>query len=442
MGDKISSKAVYSKEAVNEIDEYNNKPVSLMYLDGTTTRSIHNEGAQGLFNLTKLDSKNAKPLNDKINNEIKEFFVKDGYKLGEILDLLSKYGCSQLVNWKGVNRTSLGRVVFNEVVFNHIKDHKFVNVNVTSGVIKKLFNMYGDRLLKKEITIDDYKGILNKTDNLGFGVCTLTASSLTYDLLVKDDEVYNKKKAEVKAKYQERLDAGDITAMGAFEDEMVEFSKEYYKDDSMADMFESGAKTKWGNQYKNLKVSVGAAPSVAGGTELIQSSLKEGLKTEEVLANTNMQIFGAGGRAIQTQQGGYIVKKFQAALQSTVAHPGDCGSTVYLETTDYNEKDILGRWVKDGNKEVLVTTENVNKYLGVPVKKRTPMGCKSKQGICRKCCGEMMFELMDEETINVGFFVSIIGSNLLGMTMKSTHNMTQRVVKIDDMDEYIFNDVI
>lgn len=440
MGDKISSKAVYSKEAVNEIDNYNDKPVSLMYLDGTTTRSIHNEGAQGLYNLTKLDAKNAKPLNDKINNEIKEFFVKDGYKLGEILDLLSKYGCSQLVNWKGVNRTSLGRVVFNEVVFNHIKDHKFVNINVTSGVIKKLFNMYGDRLLKKEITIDDYKGILNKTDNLGFGVCTLTASSLTYDLLVKDDEVYNKKRAEVKAKYQERLDAGDITAMGAFEDEMVEFSKEYYKDDSMADMFESGAKTKWGNQYKNLKVSVGAAPSVAGGTEIIQSSLKEGLKTEEVLANTNMQIFGAGGRALQTQQGGYTVKKFQAALQSTIAHSGDCGSTVYLETTDYNEKDILGRWVKDGNKEVLVTSDNVNKYLGVPIKKRSPLGCKSKKGICRKCCGEMMFELMGEDTVNVGFFVSIIGSNLLGMTMKSTHNMTQRVVKIPDLDAFIYND--
>lgn len=440
MGDKISSEAVYSKEAVEEIDEYNNKPVSLMYLDGTTTRSIHNEGAQGIFNLTKLDSKNAKPLNDKINNEIKEFFVKDSYKLGEILDLLSKYGSSQLVNWKGVNRTSLGRVVFNEVVFNHIKDHKFININVTKGTIKKIFNMYGDRLLKKEISIDDYKGILNKTDNLGFGVCTLTASSLTYDLLVKNDEVFNKKRSEVKAKYQDRINAGDITAMGAFEDEMISFSKEYYKDDAMADMFESGAKTGWNNQYKNLKVSVGAAPSPTGKTELIQSSLKDGLQTYEVLANTNMQIFGAGGRALQTQQGGYTVKKFQAALQSTIARTGDCGSTVYLETIDYNEKDILGRWVKDGNKEVLVTTENVKKYLGIPIKKRTPAGCKSKNGICRKCCGEMMFELMDSDTVNVGFFVSIIGSNLLGMTMKSTHNMTQRVVKIENMNDFIYND--
>ena len=51
-----------------------------------------------------------------------------------------------------------------------------------------------------------------------------------------------------------------------------------------------------------------------------------------------------------------------------------------------------------------------------------------------------MFELMGEDTVNVGFFVSIIGSNLLGMTMKSTHNMTQRVVKIPDLDAFIYND--
>lgn len=439
-GDKVSVKYIYSKEAIKEIDDFNNTPISVLSIDGKPTRSIHNEAMQGIYNLTKLE-KNAKPLNDKLNNLVKETFSKDDYTLAEILDILGQYSCSHLVNFKGHNKTTLGRVVFNEVVFNHLgTKHKWIEKDVTSGVISNINEHYAGMLVRKEITIDDYKQFINKLDQLGFGVCTLTASTISYEMLIKDDPVWNKKRAEVKAKYQEGISNGDMVAMSNYQDEMIDFAKQHYADDVMSDMYNSGAKPKWGNDFKSLKVSLGAAPSPTGEINLIESSLKDGLKTSEVIHNTNMQITGAGGRALDTQQGGYVVKKFQAAFQSTYGIRGDCGSKQYLKTIDDNPTDLVGRYIKVGNEEILVTEENVHKYLGKEVLKRSPLFCKNKSGLCSHCVGETMFDLMGADRVNIGFFVSIIGSRLLGASMKSTHDMNQKMADISTINEFIISD--
>ena len=151
---------------------------------------------QGIYNLTKLDPKTAKPVADKINLEIREFFSKEDYTLKELLDIVSKYGSSQLVNFKGFNKTTLGRVLFNEVVFNHFKDHKFIDELCDGKRINKEISYYSNKLVKKEITIDDYKNMINKLDQLAFGICTLTGASLTYNMLIKDDPEFDKKREE------------------------------------------------------------------------------------------------------------------------------------------------------------------------------------------------------------------------------------------------------
>lgn len=436
-GDKIAIKPVYSKEAIEEIDKFNSDPISVLDIKGEATRGINNEAVQGIYNLTKLDEKMSKPVSDKINREIKEFFSKKEFTLKEILDLVSKYGSSQLVNHKGFNKTTLGRVVFNEVVFNHFSDHKFINETCNKSRIYKEISYYSNKLIKKEITIDDYKYMINKLDQLSFGICTLTGASLSYNMLIKDDPEFDAKREEIKAKYQDRIDKGDIGAMGEFEEEVIKWSKIHYKDDPMMDVYESGAKGNWGTHFKNLKVSVGASPSPDGNMSIIQSSLKDGLTTAEVLDATNMQIFGAGGRALETMQGGYKVKMMQAAFQSTYGTSNDCGSTRYLTTIEDKASNLIGRHIIENGKEIVITADNVDKYIGKPLARRSPLYCKNKDGLCRHCLGELLFELTRDDKVNIGFFMSDIGSKLLGLSMKSTHDMNQKVSVIDDMNEFI-----
>lgn len=384
-----------------------------------------------------MDTKNAKPVNEKVNAEVREFFKKEDYTLRELLDIVSKYGSSHLVNYKGFNKTTLGRVLFNEVVFNHFKDHAFIDEICDKKRISKEIEYYSNRLVKKEITIEDYKLMINKLDQLSFGICTLTGASLSYDMLIKDDPEFDAKREEIKKKYQDRIDAGDIGAMGEFEAEVIKWSKEHYKDDPMMDVYESGAKGNWGTHFKNLKVSVGASPSPDGNMSIIQSSLKDGLTTKEVLDATNMQIFGAGGRALETMQGGYKVKMMQAAFQSTYGLSNDCGSTRYLTTVEDKASNLIGRHIIENGKEIIITADNVNNYIGKPLARRSPMYCKNKDGLCRHCLGEMLYELSGDDKVNIGFFMSDIGSKLLGLSMKSTHDMNQKVSIIEDLNEFI-----
>lgn len=438
-GDKVSLKYIYSKEAVEEIDKYNDTPISVLSIDGKPTRSISNEALQGIYNLTKME-KNAKPLNDKLNNILKDTFNKEDYILNDILQLINEWGSSHLVNWKGNNKTTLGRVIFNEVLFNHLDNFPFINKDVNKSVLGDIQSDIVALLLKKIITVNDYRHFVNKLDQLGFGVCTLTGSSLSYSLLVKDDLEFTNKRNELMDKYKEGIDKGDVLAMTSFENELIEWSKQHYSDDEMVDMFNSGAKAGWGNNFKNLKVSVGAAPSTTGEINLIKSNLKDGLTNEEVIHNTNMQIFGAGGRALQTQQGGYRVKQFQSAFQSTIGRRKDCGSTQYNNIVENNRSDLIGRYIKGPSGDILITEENVKDYLNKPIEMRSPMFCKSKDVLCSHCLGETIFELMDSDEVNIGFFVSIIGSRLLGASMKSTHDMTQKMTSIEKINDYIVSD--
>lgn len=435
-GDKTSQKPVYSEEGVAEIDNYNDSPLAWLGLDGKPSMKLTNESMQGLYNLTKI-GKNPKPNDDKLNNYLKVFFEKEDYTLGEILDLVSEYGHDHYVRWKGFNKTTLGRVVYNEVVFNHIPSHQFIDKTVDSKTSYNVTAICADKMVNKEITVEDYKNVLNKMDQLAFGICSLTGSNLTYNMLLKDDDTYNKKLEEVRAKYQDRLDKDDIEAQSLLEEEMIKFSKEYYKDDPMADMLDSGAKTSWGNQYKNLKIGVGNAPGIGGEVRVIQSNLKEGLNTAEIEANANMQLFGAAGRAIETQDGGERVKMFVAALQSTYAHSGDCGTTATQYIKIESAENIIGRYIMENGKEILVSREMADKYVGKDVLMRTPMTCKSKNGYCKKCLGEYVFNLTDTQNFRIGFYVADIGSKLLGADMKATHNMGVKVTKIQDLDDFI-----
>lgn len=437
-GDKVINRSVYSNEAIEEIDKYNDSLLSIMSLAGNNQMTIAREGAQALYDLTNANPKDLLPENKKLNTYINEFFTPNRkFKLSEIVDLIQKFSIYTKVRYKGVN-TTLGRIIFNEVVFNHIKDHKFINETLTSGRVRSLLNEYGKNyVLTGKITVQDYKDILDKHHDLAFGICELVSSPVTYNMLIKDDPTFNKKREELMDKY--KIDENvDPVVMAKFEKEMIDFSKEYYKDDPMYNLYESGAAPKWDNDFKLLKVSVGAT-TIPGSSKknIVVNNLKDGLKTADILKTANSQITAGIARGIDTEEGGYLVKKFNAAFQSVFVSRGDCKSKEYLTTVDNSPQDLLGRTILDNGKEVLVTHENINKYLGKPVKKRSPIFCKQTNGYCSTCAGILPLQIANKDRLNIGLYLAEIGNEVMNKSMKAVHQANQKFYHINDFDDFI-----
>ena len=60
-----------------------------------------------------------------------------------------------------------------------------------------ILDMYSSEyLLPGKISVQDYKDILDKHHDLAFGICELVSSPITYNMLIKDDPVFNKKREE------------------------------------------------------------------------------------------------------------------------------------------------------------------------------------------------------------------------------------------------------
>ena len=438
-GDKLISRSIYSTEAVQDVDNYNASPLSFLSLDGKNVMDIGKEGVQTIYDLTRANENDLVEGSAEINNMINEFFTPNrNFKRRELVNLIKNHSIYTKVKFKG-NNTTLGRVIFNEVIFNHIPEHKFQNYDMTKDACNKLLDMYSsDYLAVKKMTVDEYQNILNKYHDLAFSLCEIVASGVTYSMLMKYDKDFDDKRNEIAKKYN-KLD--DPMVMMAFEKDMIEFSKKHYDNDPMVNLYKSGAGPKWGVDFKNMKVSIGATP-VPGSSKvaIIKNNLKDGLTTEEIQASANMQIIGAHSRGVATADAGYEVKRADTATQSVKLIKGDCKCGRYKIITDTAKSDLLGRTILVGTKEVLVTYENIDQYLGKPQKKRTPLMCGQKDGYCSTCTGESILEIANRKEMAVGLFVKDIMSSMMNKSMKSTHDMTMKTFTITDLDAFIVSD--
>ena len=439
----MSIKFLYSKEARDAVDKINSKPISVLNMSGKATKDIGKEGIQGLYSLTLVKNKVLGPSSRNKEAETELHTLFDGKNgnvtLDSVLKIIDKYDVDTTVQWGG-KFTSLGRVIFNEVLFSHYGKYEYVNENITKDKLGDIMDNYANKLALGEITVDQFKEMLNKHEQLGFGITDIVSPSISYHMLMEDDPVFKNKLEEVYKKYQYKIEKEkDPVAMDNFKNEMIEFSKEYYKNDPMIDLYESGVGPKWHVDWATLKIALGGIPDPGtGNVTLVKSNLKEGMKVEDIKAAANLQIAGAFARAQDTALGGYIVTRLNALFQSLRGHKGDCGSKEYLDVIDTRPSDLMFRYVLDGGKEVFVTKENIDKYLNKPIKKRSPIFCKGLHGgLCSHCLGEQPFLLTQDESVNIGLYLPEMGSKILNAYMKATHDMGVKLYKIEDLDNFI-----
>ena len=336
--------------------------------------------------------------------------------------------------------TTVGRYVFNRLILDTKIGPiiKYQNYPIDENALKNILSKLKDALLEKQITNEDFFRFIDKGCWFGYGASRFINASLNSQFLLTDEDVA-KRKEELFDKYKNEIKNKDAYAVSLIENELLDIAKEKFKDEPSMQIYSSGSRGSFGNNYKNSSIMRGVIKDFADDKEMkiSASSLEEGIKPEEIAAYSNMAIAGEYGKAVETQKGGAENKVMVSSFQSVVADKkdSDCGSKKLLEVElkGSNYDMFKYRFIYENGKFIELNDTNKDKYMNKFIKIRSPLFCKSDK-FCNRCLGNLYYK---EGIENIGLLTIAIGGVILNNSMKSFHDSTVKLAKIN-IEDYIF----
>jgi len=308
---------------------------------------------------------------------------------------------------------------------------------IDGGTLGGIESQLSDYLIEDKINSRDFVDCLDRLQWLGFIIAKFVNASLNGEFLMLPPETV-KLKEELIKKYEKEIAKGDILTIAKIEAELIADSKKRVKDNPSYQIYESGGRGSFGNNYKNTSIMRGAIKNLADSDQvhISTSSLIDGIPPEELEYYGDLITQASYGRAVGTREGGYEAKKLSAAFQNvTLGEPGsDCGTKKYhLQEIDKGNIGLfMYRYVIEGSKLTLISSENKDQFVGKVVKLRTPIFCTGHK-YCSKCAGELYYRL---GIYNVGILTNRVGTSLLNASLKAFHDMSLKVKEIN-IDDYI-----
>jgi len=291
-------------------------------------------------------------------------------------------------NWTSAPGVStIGRYVLNWMLLasifeNHID---YVNENWNIDKIEKLI---AKGLMNNTFNMTQYNKYIDHGYFLGHSaeICvpTITRKSFT-----TDPQIAIRKK-ELLEKYKGQLE--DPLIIAKIEDELLAMDKAWIKDDDAYGFHQGIGGKSFDIHRKKMHIAVGGIEEfdTEGGTfNFLQNSLTEGWRKEDFPVIANEIRKGSYSRGKETAKGGAMTKFILRVFQDVRITEEDCGTKEGL--TAVYAKHVLaalvGRTVYVDGKEMVVTVETIPVLLTKEVTLRSPTHCKTKNGLCYKCCG-------------------------------------------------------
>ena len=326
------------------------------------------------------------------------------------------------------NRTTVGCYILNMFMFADVQMRKaqpFYNGAWNKDLIESINENLAFLLLDKQITTEVYRDFLDR-EHWWLSLSNQYVPSFNIESLATLPEVIERRKKLLEENKVELANGNELVMMKIVE-ELLGLAKQVLERDKPRgyELFKSG-NAQFGNHYRNMSVMRGVIPKSSDNSKfnLCQSTLTEGISIEEMHKFADLMVLGSFSRAVNTAEGGYYVKMFNAAFQHCALGPAnsDCKTkfTTPVLITKKNFKDYHLRYIVDNNKLVLLDGSNMTKYYDQVVNMRTPRYCNQRE-YCSKCAGEMYYRLGIK---NIGLVASRIGSNLLNASLKFFHNVT------------------
>ena len=344
--------------------------------------------------------------------------------------------------------TTIGLYIFNLLLSGNdfIKITGYVNRNLNKGGLSKIEKLLTYSLIEDRITVDQIKKWQMVLQWL-MPLQDIISYNHTEKILSVPKAIAKKKADLIKAN-QEAINNGDPKVIEDIEKELLDYAKEYLKDDPGLDSLNSGAGAKFNNQFKNMYVIKGAIanpdPNAKQKYDIVTSSYLSGVNQSEYSLLAASAANGAYARGKKTETGGYWEKLFVSSLQHIRLDPegSDCGTNRYIEVelTERSLNDYIYSYIikNDGGLELL-NSQNYKKYLGKKIKLRYSSLCESKTGICNKCAGDLLYI---GGSRNIGTITGQPADRIKNIAMKSFHDstVTNTVIKDEDLEAIFYPD--
>ena len=456
-GDQVSIKSINSEEAVAECNRINNSLLQIFDYDGNYRRAVEKDCDQTWYSFTR-DPKEGKDEPKTIPNNHPFMVYLDNLVGGQLdVETLFKYTRSydpkkkaelSLVDNVTITRcgqkikTTLGRYIFNKVVFHSLWDNKYYHFN---NIIMRQNDFQDEMKYLKQLAFEgkcenrDIFEVSDMSTEFGMRLANVYNAGLTYTMMVPDKKFQDYKNKKINSVKEQVIKNTDLDLLAKAEEDVVNFAKEYYKNDDMVELMESGAGSKWDNDYKTMNINVGAVPTIEGKPVLMFNSLSDGVDPKYQAAWTNTGMTGATNRALQTAKAGAQYNDISNAMQNIMGIRGDCGSKRGTKVNTSDPNKLLNRYLIINGKPVKVTLDNVNKFLNKDVVMRDLIYCKEKNGhYCSTCVGDGPFDLKHMDKVPLGMMTSDVASNILNLFMKSTHDLRAGMYRIKDLNDFIY----
>lgn len=329
--------------------------------------------------------------------------------------------------------TSVGRLLLNYAVLAEPFGDVFEYVN---DIWKpgKIEDMIADALRNDDVTVEQTKKAINQAYYIGSlsHLCVVTATEKSF----KTDDRVEQRKRELLEEHKGELD--DPIVAKKIEDELIELDKEYIQDDNSERYYNAMGEKSFSNHRKKMHVTEGSMPKFEEGTsnyEFVENSLKEGWDPEDFPTIVNELRKGSFNRGFQTALGGAMAKNLLRLFQNVEMTENDCQTdrTVQVTLPADEIENYKGRTVIVNGEKVVITKDNLDQYADKKVNLRTPAYCRTQNGLCYTCAGQI-FREMSQKSMNM--MIVEVANTFMDNAMQAMHDTTVQTVTIEDLSEY------
>ncbi len=339
-------------------------------------------------------------------------------------------------------------------------------------VIDKCYRKHGNELTS--IMLDNIK-------NMGYKYSTKSAISVSIADMEIPDEKYEliENTEKLIEKYEKTYRRGLMSDEERYEKVIEAWAKttddvtnvlmaKLGRFNNINIMAQSGARGSK-NQIKQLAGMRGLMANASGKTVEIpvKSNFREGLSVLEYFTSSHGARKGLADTALRTADSGYLTRRLVDVSQDVIINEEDCGTTDGIEVAAFVDGSeeieklydrIVGRYalldvINPEDDSIVVQAGEMiveplaEKIVQLGIEKvwiRTPMDCKSKQGICAKCYGR---NLATGNKAPIGESVGIIAAQSIGepgtqLTMRTFHtggvaggDITQGLPRVEELFE-------
>jgi hypothetical protein len=205
-------------------------------------------------------------------------------------------------------KTTIGNYIINRALFNEnaIKIVGYVNKRFNSKVVEDIESKLANALLNDKIDVKDLIYYMDRIQFFGFAPNDIFSPSLTEKTIFLPDSIRKEKEKLVQAN-KDNID--DPLVAVSIRDQLIKKAKDSIGKDPGLDLYESGSKASFENNFAKLFLMNGSIMDLESGQlKTSTHSYSEGVPKSEMQLFANSMVTSSYASGVATQQGGFKPK--------------------------------------------------------------------------------------------------------------------------------------